>query len=71
VKTPYEPNNALYSSNLEAQMELDITNISTYLENKIITLGLSNYSFYVYILPLNDALLDKDSIMKDALEVGK
>ena len=71
VKTPYEPNNALYSSNLEAQMELDITNISTYLENKINTLGLSNYSFYVYILPLNDALLDKDSIMKDALEVDK
>jgi hypothetical protein len=52
-------------------MELDITNISTYLENKINTLGLSNYSFYVYILPLNDALLDKDSIMKDALEVDK
>jgi hypothetical protein len=71
VKTPYEPNNALYTSNLETQMDLDIIHISTYLENKINTLGLSNYSFYVYILPLNDAIIDKESIMKDALEVSK
>ncbi len=71
VKTPYEPNNALYSANLEAQMDLDITKISTYLENKITALGLLNYSFYVYVLPLNDAIIDKESIMKDALEVSK
>ena len=71
VKTPYEPNNAIYSANLEAQMDIDITKISTYLEKRIAALGLLNYSFYVYVLPLNDAIIDKESIMKDALEVDK
>lgn len=71
VKTEYEPNNALYITNLEAQMKLDITNAYGYLNRKLNDLGLLNYSFYIYVLPLNDAIFDKDSIMKDALSVGE
>lgn len=71
VKTPYEPDNTIYSANLEAQMDIDITNISTYLEKRITALKLLNYSFYVYVLPLNDAIIDKETIMKNALEVSK
>jgi len=69
VSTAYEPDNALYVANLEKQMDSDITIISTYLEQRIKDLGLLNYSFYVYVLPLNSALFDRANIMKDALEV--
>ena len=36
-------------------MIADINNISIYIEGKIRKLGLTNYSFYIYIVPLNDA----------------
>lgn len=71
VSTAYEPDNALYLACLEKQMDADITKISTYLEQRINDLGLLNYSFYVYVLPLNNALFDRVTIMKDALEVGE
>jgi len=41
------------------------------LEKRIIDLGLLSYSFYIYVLPLNNALLDKVEIMAEALEVGE
>lgn len=71
VSTSYEPDNVLFMANLEKQMVADITIISTYLERRIKDLGLLNYSFYVYVLPLNNALFDRTTIMEDALEVGK
>ncbi len=71
VSTTYDPNNVIYLSNLEKQMNIDITKISAYLEKRINDLGLLNHSFYVYILPLNNAVFDKSTIMEDALEVGK
>lgn len=66
-----EPNNLLFKANIEKQMDADLTKISTYLEKRIIDLGLLNYSFYVYVLPLNNAIIDRNTIMKDALEVGE
>ena len=71
VSAPFDRNNATYITNLEKQMELDILKISAYLEKRINDLGLLNHSFYVYVLPLNNAVIDKDSIMKDALEVDE
>ncbi len=70
VSAAYDPNNATYMLNLENQMEFDILKIASYLEKKINDLGLLNHSFYVYVLPLNDAIFDKNSIMKEALEVS-
>ena len=51
------------------KMDEDIKNIIPYINNKITALGLTNHSFYIYILPLNDALTDKEEIIKEALEV--
>ena len=50
-------------------MEEDIKNIIPYIKDKITALGLANHSFYIYILPLNNALVDQDEIIKEALEV--
>lgn len=61
--------NEEYRVAVEAKLNTDIKLIKGYIFNKIKTLGLENYSFYVYVLPLNDAELDKESIMNEALEV--
>lgn len=58
-----------YLKNANEKMISDIKGIIPYIESKIGALSLSNHSFYVYILPLNDALSDKESIIKDALGV--
>ena len=51
------------------KMEKDISNFAPYIVNKIETLKLKAHSFYIYVLPLNNASIDKDEIMKKALEV--
>lgn len=61
--------NEEYLKNANDKMISDIKGIIPYIESKIKTLGLSNHSFYIYILPLNDALNDKEDIIKDALGV--
>lgn len=61
--------NEEYLINANDKMLDDIKGIIPYIEAKINSLGLNNHSFYVYILPLNDALKDKESIIKDALGV--
>lgn len=71
VKTPDQPNNELFITDLESQMDSDIERISSYLEQKVSELELLNYSFYVYILPLNNAIYDVPSIMNDALKVDE
>lgn len=71
VSAAYDPNNASYMLNLENQMKSDILKIAVYLEKRINDLGLLNHSFYVYVLPLNNAVFDKNGIMKDALEVDE
>ncbi|MGI6593476.1 MAG: DUF1837 domain-containing protein [Christensenellales bacterium] len=70
VKIADEPNNERYKINLEKQMKIDITKIAAYLEKRIKSLELLNHSFYVYILPLNNAL-DTATIMEEALKVGE
>lgn len=61
--------NEEYLENANDKMISDIKGIIPYIESKIKALGLSNHSFYIYILPLNDALNDKEDIIKDALGV--
>lgn len=69
ASVPAEPNNAQFKENLRQKMEADIASVSSYLTTKIKDLGLSEYSFYVYVLPFNNAVVDKDEIIKKALEV--
>jgi len=54
---------------VKEKMEDDIKAITPYIESKIKSLSLENHSFYIYILPLNDALKDKDMVIAEALEV--
>lgn len=63
-----ELNNERYKTELEINLNNDIKRISPYMQKKIEELELSNYSFYIYILPFNDVKVDKELIMKRALE---
>lgn len=63
-----ELNNERYKTELEINLNNDIKRISPYIQKKIEELELSNYSFYIYILPFNDVKVDKELIMKRALE---
>lgn len=46
------------------KMENDILATAQYIESKVKKSGLSGYSFYVYIIPFNDAPEDRASIIK-------
>ena len=46
------------------QMEQDLLDIAPYIEKKITKSGLSGYSFYIYLLPFNDASDDRAAIIQ-------
>lgn len=62
--TPDEFTNAV-----KTKMEQDIQNLTPYIIDKIQNLNLIGNSFYIYILPFNNIEIDKEEIMKKALEV--
>lgn len=61
--------NTEYRNAVIEKLKTDINNITQYINSKIASLGLANYSFYIYVLPLNNALVDTEAIIKEALEV--
>lgn len=61
--------NEEFKANLLNKLKEDIVEIEPYITNKIKSLRLQNHSFYVYVLPFNDALMDAKEIIKEALEV--
>lgn len=60
--------NTAYRTALEAKMDSDITSAIPYIISKINTLGLSRYSFYLFILPLDKVEDDTRSII--SMSVG-
>jgi hypothetical protein len=52
-----------YNGYVNAKMLRDIEEDYSYIYDKIVAAGLDNHSFYVYIIPLNDAEIDKLDIM--------
>ena len=52
---------------LDKKVECDIKNHASYIANKIKTLGLDSHSFYFYIVPFNDAEVDKKQIMENLM----
>lgn len=62
--------NAEFKNALTVKMQEDIKNHSQYITEKIKDLGLSNYSFYFYFLPFNDADTEKKSIIQNILRGG-
>ena len=59
-----------FRAEAEKKMQKDIDDVIPYIESKVSALGLKGYSFYVYFLPLNEAIKDKDSIIQEALFQG-
>lgn len=59
-----------YRDKATAKMEKDIADNVQYIQDKINVLGLSGYSFYIYVLPFNDAIYDKQIIMDNLMTLG-
>lgn len=58
-----------FTNSVKEKMEQDLSNLTPYIIEKIKNLNLSGNSFYIYVLPFNNVEIDKDEIMKKALEV--
>ena len=56
-----------YRSLLENKMISDIQNSIPQIKQMITNCGLDSHSFYVYVIPLDDATLDKTSIMNKVI----
>ena len=56
--------NAEFRDAVANKLENDIKCIAAYIEQKINASGLSGYSFYIYILPFNNASQDRAAIVK-------
>ena len=69
VDVAYNPVNDEYNKDIIAKLDADLKSAIPYIERKIKSLGLESYSFYIIALPLNDALIDTQAIMSEALEV--
>lgn len=59
-----------YKKAVVKQMEQDIATASDYMNTRLSVLGLSNHSFYIYILPFNNAVIDKKNIMEQLMSMG-
>lgn len=53
-----------------SKMEGDIKQCMEYMKQRIQALGLSQYSFYVYVIPFNDVVPDKKEIMEKLMTLG-
>ena len=47
-----------------SKMEVDMKRCMEYMKQRIQSLGLNLYSFYVYVIPFNDVIPDKKQIME-------
>lgn len=59
-----------YAQALAAKMDGDIEHNTQYIVGKINSLNLTNHAFYIYVLPLDDAVKDKAEIISRALGMG-
>ena len=59
--------NEEYRKNLDKKMVDDLQNQIPYIVNKINESGLQDSSFYIYLLPLDDASKDKHTIMQSLI----
>ena len=59
-----------YKAEVEKQMDVDIQNTIPYIRQKINDLGLSAYSFYLFVLPLDNAETDAEKILKSSMNGG-
>ena len=67
---PAKYHRAEFLKRATVKMQTDIKNHVAYIMQKIIDVGMESYSFYFYILPFNDAEMDKAQIMSALLGGG-
>ena len=60
-----------YRRAVNKKMELDIKNHTRYIAQKIVDLNLEQYSFYLYVLPLDNATEDKKAVMERIINGGQ
>ena len=60
-----------YRRAVNKKMELDIKNHTRYIAQKIVDLNLEQYSFYLYVLPLDNATEDKKTVMDRIINGGQ
>ena len=65
INTDKNVSNEDYIKNVKTQMVKDLQDNIPYIVSKINQLGLSNSSFYIYLIPFNDANNEKTIIMKN------
>lgn len=63
-----ETNNNKYRIAVKEQMKRDISALKPYIEQKIFDKDMSGYNFYFYVMPFNDAPLEKNSIISEMLD---
>lgn len=59
--------NKTYIDNIKKQMIKDLKNKLPYITKKINNLNMQNSSFYIYLIPFDNAVSDKTSIMKNMM----
>lgn len=62
--------NSDYRSALDRQMDADIQGIIPYIKSQISALGLDAYSFYLFVLPLDNVANDTKAIMTTSIGGG-
>ena len=67
---PGNYSNEAYRAQLDQKMRLDISHHASYITWQIQDRGLSAYSFYIYVLPLDDVSVDPGEIMTRVLNGG-
>lgn len=64
---PHTRSTPEFLKDLGKKMDTDIKNHAAYIADKIKKLGLDTHSFYFYIVPFNDARIDKQQVMENLL----
>lgn len=64
---PHTRSTPEFLKDLDVKMDTDIKNHAKYIASKINDLGLDTHSFYFYIVPFNDAKMDKKQVMEELL----
>ena len=62
--------NREYPGIVAQKIEMDIRSVVDDIKQKINELGMNSYSFYIYVLPMDEAETDKKAIMQDLLIGG-
>ena len=63
--------NREYQEKVIQKIEMDIRSVIEEIREKISQLGMNDHSFYIYVLPFDEAEKDKKAIMDELLTGGE